>query len=98
MHTQVCAVVGVGPGISSAVAKRFAKEGFAVALIARSQEHMTSVEQEIKSSGKVAISVKADTTKEDEVKNAFAQIKNNLGPVSVLVYNAGAFKRFVFHA
>ncbi len=35
---KVCVVVGVGPGNGAALGRRFAKEGYAVALLARSQE------------------------------------------------------------
>ncbi|HEY5677143.1 MAG TPA: SDR family NAD(P)-dependent oxidoreductase, partial [Myxococcales bacterium] len=38
MADRVCAVVGVGPGIGAACARRFAAEGYAVALLARSTE------------------------------------------------------------
>lgn len=90
---KVCVVVGVGPGLGAAVAKKFAKEGFAMGLVARTMENMKTVEEDIKtqSSGKV-LSVIADSTVEEDMKQAFSTIKGTLGPVNVLVYTAGVFK------
>jgi len=46
--SKVVAVLGVGPGIGHAVALRFARENFAVALMARSPEKLEAVASEIK--------------------------------------------------
>ena len=94
MAAKVCAVIGVGPGIGSAVSKKFAKEGYSVAMLARKMESLEPVETEIKQlfpQSKI-LSVTADATNENEMKQAFTMIKNTLGSVNVLVFNAGAFK------
>ncbi len=43
MNGKVAAVLGVGPGLGAAVARRFAREGFAVALMARSEEGVAGI-------------------------------------------------------
>jgi NAD(P)-dependent dehydrogenase (short-subunit alcohol dehydrogenase family) len=88
---RVAAVVGVGPGLGAAVARRFTREGFAAALLARSEEKLRSVEREIAQAGGRALSVPADATNADAVAAAFRRVRGELGPVDVLVYNAGAF-------
>jgi NAD(P)-dependent dehydrogenase (short-subunit alcohol dehydrogenase family) len=88
---QVAVVVGVGPGLGAAVARRFAREGFGTALVARRLETVKPVEADIVNGGGRALSVAADATDESAVKGAFARIREFLGAPNVLVYNAGSF-------
>lgn len=90
-EAQVAAVVGVGPGLGAAIAQRFASEGFAVALMARTPEKLASIQADITNTGATAESFPTDATDPDSVKAAFAQVQSKLGNVSVLVYNAGVF-------
>ena len=85
---KVAAIIGVGPGIGSSVAHRFAKEGFSVALLSRSKEKLTRIQEEIEKSGGKAISIGADASDEKSIKNAFDEIRSSFGNPSVLVYNA----------
>ena len=83
---KVCAVVGVGPGNGTALGRRFAKEGYAVALLARTNE----------TSGPLAASLadaraySCDVTAAASVARAFEAIAREMGPVDTLVYNAGS--------
>lgn len=88
---KVAAVVGVGPGLGAAIARRFAREGFALALMARGTEDLKPVREEIEASSGRAISVSVDATVPDEVTEAFSRVRDTLGEVSVLIYNAGVF-------
>lgn len=87
---QVLAVVGVGAGIGEAVARKFAAENFVVALIARTQQKLQRIQGVINTdhpnSTKYYIT---DASNEDNVTSTFTAIKAELGPVNVLVYNAG---------
>jgi NADP-dependent 3-hydroxy acid dehydrogenase YdfG len=47
MNGRVAAVLGVGPGLGAAVARRFAVEGFAVAMMARREESLAQIRQDI---------------------------------------------------
>ena len=82
----VCAVVGVGPGNGAALARRFAAEGFAVALLARRTELIESLASTLPGARAYACDV-ADAA---SVQGAFASIRADLGDVDVLVYNAGS--------
>jgi NAD(P)-dependent dehydrogenase (short-subunit alcohol dehydrogenase family) len=82
---RVCAVVGVGPGNGAALARRFAAEGFAVALLARKTELI----QDIASTLHGARAYACDVSDAASVERAFAAIRADLGDVDVLVYNAG---------
>jgi NADP-dependent 3-hydroxy acid dehydrogenase YdfG len=86
MSKPVCAVIGVGPGNGAAIARRFAAEGYAVALCARDQARLKDFEAEIPGSRAYAYDVRDPQAAEA----VFAEIRDGLGPVSVMVFNAGA--------
>ncbi|KAH8812113.1 hypothetical protein F5884DRAFT_668808 [Xylogone sp. PMI_703] len=87
----VIAVVGAGPGIGEAVARRFAAEGFVVGLLARSEDKLRIMAEGINTdSGKATTRYYiTDVGNEDSVISSFKTICAELGPVNVLVYNAG---------
>ena len=83
---KVCAVVGVGVGNGAALARRFAKEGFAVALLARSTETSESLAKSLPDARAYA----CDATDQASVARTFDAIARDMGPVHTLVYNAGS--------
>jgi NADP-dependent 3-hydroxy acid dehydrogenase YdfG len=86
MSKPICVVVGVGPGNGAAFARKFASEGYAVALLARNQDYLKELEVEIPGSKGFAF----DVMDAEAVSRVFGQIKAEMGPVEVLVYNAGS--------
>jgi NAD(P)-dependent dehydrogenase (short-subunit alcohol dehydrogenase family) len=84
----VAAVVGVGEGLGAALALRFAA-GYKVALIARSAEVIGKVADEITFAGGVGLPIRSDATIEAEIAAAHEQIKRELGPLDILIYNGG---------
>ena len=82
----VCAVVGVGPGNGEALARRFAADGYAVALMARRAELTTKLAGELPR----ARAYCCDVGDEASVAAAFAQTRAEIGDVDVLVFNAGS--------
>lgn len=88
----VIAVVGAGPGIGEAVARKFVSEGFTVALLARTEDKLRTMTTGIESdfgAGTAKYYI-TDLRVEQDVITSFQRIKFELGPVNVLVYNAGA--------
>ncbi len=83
---RVCVVTGVGPGTGLAVCRKFAAEGYHVAMFARSEERLTAWAAEIPGS----IGVACDVADGGSVAAAFARVRDELGPVGVLVHNAGS--------
>ncbi len=83
---RVCAVIGVGPGNGEAFARRFAADGYAVALLSRSGELTARLANELPRAKAYACDV-ADAA---SIEAAFAQIRADLGDVDVLVFNAGS--------
>jgi NAD(P)-dependent dehydrogenase (short-subunit alcohol dehydrogenase family) len=82
----VCAVAGVGPGNGAAFARRFAAEGYAVALLART----TDLTDELASELPDARAYPCDVSDPASVARAFDGVRRDLGEVEVLVYNAGS--------
>jgi NAD(P)-dependent dehydrogenase (short-subunit alcohol dehydrogenase family) len=82
----VCAVVGVGPGNGAAFARKFAAQGYAVALLARSLEFSNQLAGSLPGARAFA----CDVSDAASVESAFQAIQSELGEVSVLVYNAGS--------
>ncbi|HEX4449151.1 MAG TPA: SDR family NAD(P)-dependent oxidoreductase [Polyangiaceae bacterium] len=82
----VCVVVGVGPGNGASIARRFAGEGYAVALLARRAELTQRLAGELPGARAYA----CDVGDAASVAAAFTAIRADLGEVDVLVYNAGA--------
>ncbi len=85
----VAVVVGVGPGLGAALARRFARE-YAVAITARSAAYMQSLAADIRDAGGVALEVQADAGNREQIAAGFKLIRERLGEVDVLLYNAGA--------
>jgi NAD(P)-dependent dehydrogenase (short-subunit alcohol dehydrogenase family) len=83
---KVCVVTGVGPGNGSALGRRFAKEAYAVALLART----TGTSGPLAASLPDARAYACDVTDADSVAQTFDAIENEWGPVHTLVYNAGS--------
>lgn len=88
MRQPNCVVVGAGPGLGLAIARRFARGGFDVALIGRDQGRLNSLSGTIESEGYCARGFAADAGSEDELRSAFAKIAEWNGDVGVLIFNA----------
>jgi len=86
MSKPVCAVIGVGPGNGTAIARKFSSEGYKIALLSRNEDYLNRLTHEWGDTRAYAYDA-LDTTAPEKV---FGKIKQELGPVDVLVYNAGA--------
>lgn len=83
---KVCAVIGVGPGNGAALARRFAADGYAVALMARSTKTTEALAEELAD----ARSFACDVGDAASVAGAFAAVRAEMGEVDVVVFNAGS--------
>ncbi len=86
---QVAIVTGGGRGIGKAIAMGLAKAGSSVAVIARSADQLAETVRQITQLGSRAISVTADVTDAAAVERMVREIESSLGPVDLLVNNAG---------
>ncbi|MBE3567745.1 MAG: 3-oxoacyl-[acyl-carrier-protein] reductase [Thermogemmatispora sp.] len=90
LEGKIALVTGSSQGIGRAVALRLAQAGADVAVnYYRHAEAAEEVRAQIEALGRRAIMVQADVSQEEDVSRLFEQINRELGPVTVLVNNAG---------
>ncbi len=80
---KVIIVFGHGPGISDAVARRFGKAGYSVAIVARNADRLTEAAAALTASGIKARAFPADVGQPDAVRKLISNIRVALGPISV---------------
>lgn len=85
-------VIGAGPGIGQAVARRFAREGMPVALLARSDGTLRSAAASVAPSGVRVVTLAADSADETSLRTALDKATSELGVPDVLVYNAALIR------
>jgi NAD(P)-dependent dehydrogenase (short-subunit alcohol dehydrogenase family) len=89
LHGSVVLVTGAGRGIGRRLALRLAEHGAALALVARSGDELAETRDLIEAAGGVAAAARADVTDADALAVAFVDLRSRLGPIDVLVNNAG---------
>jgi NAD(P)-dependent dehydrogenase (short-subunit alcohol dehydrogenase family) len=86
----VVIITGVGPGLGAALARRFAREGFRIGLVARSPAVIEALAGEISTAGSSALDVIADVSRPGEAAAAVRRIRVELGSIGILIHNAGS--------
>jgi NAD(P)-dependent dehydrogenase (short-subunit alcohol dehydrogenase family) len=93
LEGQVAVVTGAGRGFGRAIAERIAGEGAHIALLSRSLAQLDEVADAIRAaggaSGPRAIAVRCDVTDRNSVDHAIDKVEELLGPIDLLVNNAG---------
>ncbi len=90
LENKIALVTGGSRGIGFTTAKLFAHEGATVIITSKNQEQLDKAKQEF---GDI-FAIKADITKEKEVKNLIETIINKYGRIDILINNAGVLPRF----
>ena len=93
MTNKLCLVTGVGDGTGAAVARRFAEDGYRVAMLARNRDRLAQLEEELPGSRAFAF----DLADLDRLAAISRQIKDEMGTPDVIVHNAvrATFKGFL---
>ena len=86
-------VVGAGSGTGAEVAKRFADDGYSVAVVRRKADALASLVAEIERGGAKAKAFGADASDEAAVTKLFEEAERSLGPAEVVVFNAASITR-----
>ena len=86
---RVAAITGASSGIGEATAEALAREGAAVALIARRHDRLVELADRIEKEGGRALPLELDVSDHGKVEAAFSEVKGELGGLNILVNNAG---------
>ena len=82
---RIALVIGVGPGLGMAAARRLHADGFRVAVASRSADRLADFASEL---GGLAVSI--DATKPETIEAGIAKVERELGPIHTVVWNVGS--------
>jgi NADP-dependent 3-hydroxy acid dehydrogenase YdfG len=80
-------IIGAGPNLGLAVARRFGREGLGVGLISRTESRLVELEAQLQLDGVTTARAAADIRDSDALANAIRRLADELGPVEVLEYS-----------
>jgi 3-oxoacyl-[acyl-carrier protein] reductase len=93
LQDHIAVVTGAGSGIGRAIAAGYAREGAQVALLDANEKTAEDAAQDIRDSGGQASSFALDVTRREDCVTVAKRIAEQVGPVSILVNNAGIARR-----
>lgn len=98
-NSKVALIVGAGDYIGRAVAEKFAAEGYEVCMARRPRnlDKLEAIAQQIRANGGKAHALGVDARDEAEVKEMFARIERDIGPLDFVLFNVGGNVRFALH-
>jgi short-subunit dehydrogenase len=85
--------IGAGPGMGLATAERFAKEGYAVVLAARSADKLKDLAAQLSAKGYKVETANLDTSSGNDVEALIENVKRRNGSVDVIHYNAASMRQ-----
>jgi NADP-dependent 3-hydroxy acid dehydrogenase YdfG len=89
--TESVFIVAAGPGLGLAVARRFAREGAAIGLVARSSDRLGELAEVLRAEGATVGVAAGDVADPTALRQAFATLRELVGDASVLVFNASEY-------
>jgi 2-hydroxycyclohexanecarboxyl-CoA dehydrogenase len=89
MSGRVAVVTGAASGIGLGVANRFAADGIPVALLDRDDAGVTQATEALTGQGRSAVGYAVDVADRGELERVFADVRQKLGPITILVTSAG---------
>lgn len=87
MSNKTIAIIGAGPGVGLAIARKFAREGFKVALLARNAAKLATLVEQLTADGTQAKAFLADVVDRDGLRTALEQAAAHFGGIDVLEYS-----------
>ena len=94
MADKAIIVIGAGAALGGAIARRFAREGYAAVIVRRRADQLEPLAAAIREAGGEAYPFGVDARQEDQMVALFAKVEAEIAPVDVCVFNIGANVRF----
>jgi NAD(P)-dependent dehydrogenase (short-subunit alcohol dehydrogenase family) len=91
VSSETAVIVGAGPGLGAALARRFAKEKMQIAVASRKLFRLGPLAQELIALGAQARAYACDAADETSVASLFSEVGSDFGIPDLVVYNVGAF-------
>lgn len=86
---RVVVVTGAGAGIGLGIAQRFARDGHPTAMLDIQSEQVEAEAEKLRATGAKIFSRAVDVANRGQIDGAYADIRRELGPISIVVPNAG---------
>ena len=93
LNGKVAVVTGAGRGLGKEIALSLASAGANIGIMARTKSQIEETAREIEAYGRKALVIPIDVAKSEEVDHAIEHVTQNLGPVDIIVNNAGITKQ-----
>ncbi|WP_274631136.1 SDR family NAD(P)-dependent oxidoreductase [Arvimicrobium flavum] len=97
LKDRVAVITGAGMGIGRAVAEAYAREGAKVAIVERDESSGAAAAEQLKAAGHEAAFVACDVADRESVLAAAQTVRSTLGPIEILVNNAGITRPAMLH-
>jgi NAD(P)-dependent dehydrogenase (short-subunit alcohol dehydrogenase family) len=94
MADKAAIVIGAGDALGGAIARRFAREGYAAVIVRRHADQLEPLADAIRGEGGEAHPFGLDARKEEDMVGLFEQVEAEIAPVEVCVFNIGANVNF----
>ncbi|MDN6279895.1 MAG: SDR family oxidoreductase [Psychroflexus sp.] len=91
--TKNIIIIGAGSGLSKSVAEKFGQEGFKVGLISRTTDKLAKIVADLENQDIKSFYTTADAGNETQLNQAIKTLRNTMGSVNTLLYNAAVLKQ-----
>src|ERR1700692_2631794 len=88
-NDKVAVVAGVGPGIGARFVETFTQDGERVVALGRNANSLEQIHVGLGATAERCVFWTTDITDQEQVKKTFVRVRNELGPVNLLICNAG---------
>jgi NAD(P)-dependent dehydrogenase (short-subunit alcohol dehydrogenase family) len=85
---EVVVITGASAGIGRALARRFAKDGARIGLLARGKEGLEGAQRDVETLGGEALPIATDVSSAEQVEAAAATVEQRFGPIDIWINNA----------
>ncbi len=96
LKNKVALITGGSKGIGRSIAIAFAENGADVILVARNQEHLENVADEVRQTGQRALPISCDVSSSQALQKLVDEVQGSYAHIDILVNNAGISKRSKF--